>query len=84
MEASSKLVHSRFKICFRVFIEIKSLVPPLLPSSPPPLLPSSLLYPSCSRGDMITAVDGISTVGMSLDELRAAIFGPRGSKVTIR
>jgi len=76
MEASSKLVHSRFKICFRVFIEIKSLVPPLLPSS--------LLYPSCSRGDMITAVDGISTVGMSLDELRAAIFGPRGSKVTIR
>ena len=37
-----------------------------------------------NRGDFITAVDGVSTFSMSLDDMRAAISGPRGSKVTLR
>eukprot|EP00277_Geminigera_cryophila_P039855 CAMPEP_0173100998 /NCGR_PEP_ID=MMETSP1102-20130122/36558_1 /TAXON_ID=49646 /ORGANISM="Geminigera sp., Strain Caron Lab Isolate" /LENGTH=752 /DNA_ID=CAMNT_0013994589 /DNA_START=27 /DNA_END=2285 /DNA_ORIENTATION=- len=36
------------------------------------------------RGDLIISVDGVSCVGMSLDDLRSAISGVRGSKVTLK
>ena len=38
---------------------------------------------SFKKGDIIEAVDGVSTEGMSLNEVVAAIRGPKGTKVTL-
>jgi len=38
---------------------------------------------SFRRGDIIKAIDGASTEGMSLNEVVAAIRGPKGTKVTL-
>ncbi|MGB2807400.1 MAG: secretin N-terminal domain-containing protein, partial [Sedimentisphaerales bacterium] len=38
---------------------------------------------SFQQGDIIEAVDGVSTEGMSLDEVVARIVGPKGTKVTL-